>query len=87
MPRRTRHLYGHRSPLTRSLDPAEAKQAIFSFILQYSADEGYAPTVREITAATNLLSTATTQKFINELVAEGRLERSAKRTRTLRVVL
>lgn len=57
------------------------------FVLEFSVEHGYSPTVQEITDATNLKSKATTQKYINELVAEGRLERHARHVRTLRVVV
>lgn len=86
MPQR-HYLYGQKSPTARSLDPANVKQAIVTCILDLSVDKGYAPTVKEITLACNLLSTATTQKYLNELVAEGRVQRDPKRVRTLRVMV
>lgn len=87
MPKTQRYLYGQGLPTPRTLDPAACKRAVMTFILDFSVTHGYAPTVQEITTATNLRSTATTQKFINELINEGRLERSTKQARTLRVVV
>lgn len=63
----------------------EAKNDIMQYVLTYSAEHGYAPTVRDITEAVGFESTATTQSYINQLIAEGRLERDERRSRTLRV--
>lgn len=66
-------------------DPAEVRARIMSFILTYSADHGYAPSVREIGAAIGMKSTASTQFYIEQLVHRGQLERDPNKTRTLRV--
>lgn len=87
MAKKYRYLYGQGNPTPRSLDPTACKRAVVAFILEFSTAHGYAPTVQEITDATNLMSKATTQKYLDELVTEGRLERDKKRTRTLRVIV
>lgn len=78
-------LYSPEQRRVSGLHPDEAKQEIVSFILIYSAEHGYSPSVREITARVGLLSTSTAQQYINELVAAGQLERDEMRSRTLRV--
>lgn len=65
---------------------SEKQQQILSFINEFSAREGYSPSVREICAAVGLRSPATVHSHIHTLTARGLLtmgESGKKRTLTL----
>ena len=65
------------APLTR-------KQAeIYEFILQYSKEHGYPPSVREISAAVHLKSPSTAHFHLKKLEAEGYIQKDAAKTRAI----
>ena len=65
------------TPLTR-------KQAeIYQFILQYSKEHGYPPSVREISAAVHLKSPSTAHFHLKKLEAEGYIQKDAAKTRAI----
>ena len=65
------------TPLTR-------KQAeIYEFILRYSKEHGYPPSVREISAAVHLKSPSTAHFHLKKLEAEGYIQKDAAKTRAI----
>lgn len=56
---------------------------ILAVIQEFSAEYGFAPSVREIAVRVGLASTSAVQHHINKLVSQGLISRSAGRTRTL----
>ena len=65
------------APLTR-------KQAeIYEFILQYSKEHGYPPSVREISAAVQLKSPSTAHFHRKKLEAEGYIQKADGKTRAI----
>ena len=65
------------APLTR-------KQAeIYEFILQYSKEHGYPPSVREISAAVHLKSPSTAHFHLKKLEAEGYIQKDDGKTRAI----
>lgn len=64
--------------------PLTQKQAeIYDFILQYTKEHGYPPSVREISAATNLKSPSTAHFHIKKLEAEGYIQKADGKTRAI----
>lgn len=61
------------------------REEIFAYLTDFMADRGYAPSVREICAATGLSSTASVYYHLQALAQEGRiaLDESKKRAITL----
>ena len=65
------------TPLTR-------KQAeIYEFILQYSREHGYPPSVREISTAVHLKSPSTAHFHLKKLEAEGYIQKADGKTRAI----
>ena len=65
------------APLTR-------KQAeIYEFILQFSKEHGYPPSVREISAAVHLKSPSTAHFHLKKLEAEGYIQKDDGKTRAI----
>ncbi len=60
------------------------RQKMLDFIRQYTADHGFAPSVREIAFAVGIRSTRAVQYHLDILVHDGLLERRGHRARTLR---
>ena len=64
--------------------PLSSKQAeIYQFILQYTRDHGYPPSVREIGAAVNLKSPSTVHFHMKKLEAEGYIQKADGKTRAI----
>lgn len=64
--------------------PLTSKQAeIYDFILQYTREYGYPPSVREIGAAVNLKSPSTVHFHIKKLEAEGYIQKADGKTRAI----
>ncbi len=62
------------------------REHILQFLESYTAEHGFAPSVREIAAATGLKSTASVQYHLNRLQEEGRIHHGGgKRTLSLPV--
>ena len=64
--------------------PLSRKQAeIYEFILQYSKEHGYPPSVREISAAVQLKSPSTAHFHLKKLEAEGYIQKDDGKTRAI----
>ena len=61
------------------------QQEIYDFILRYSKEQGYPPSVREIGAAVHLKSPSTVHFHLKKLEAEGFILKADGKTRTLTV--
>lgn len=59
------------------------KQAIYAFVRAYILENGYSPTVREIGESVGLRSTSSVQRYVEELVQEGRLRHKKSGPRTI----
>ncbi len=65
-------------------EPLTSKQAeIYDFILQYTREHGYPPSVREIGAAVNLKSPSTVHFHMKKLEAEGYIQKADGKTRAI----
>ena len=64
-----------------SLTPKQAE--IYDFILQYTKDHGYPPSVREIGFAVNLKSPSTVHFHMKKLEAEGYIRKADGKTRAI----
>ncbi len=64
----------------------EKQKNILGFIEQFTKENGYPPSVREIGAAVGLTSTATVHGYLERLEKKGYLDRAALKTRAMRVV-
>jgi repressor LexA len=65
---------------------SERRRTILSFIQQYSGENGYPPTVREIADAAGISSTSVVNYHLNVLQEEGYIIRNREVARGLRVV-
>lgn len=64
----------------------EKQQQIYDFILRYTEEHGYSPSIREIAAASHLKSTSTVHFHLKALEEAGYVAHSAGKTRTLSVL-
>lgn len=64
----------------------EKQKNVLGFIEQFTKENGYPPSVREIGAAVGLTSTATVHGYLERLEKKGYLDRAALKTRAMRVV-
>ncbi len=64
----------------------EKQKKVLSFIDQFTRENGYPPSVREIGTAVGLTSTATVHGYLERLEKKGYLDRAALKTRAMRVV-
>lgn len=62
---------------------SEKQQQIYDFILQYTDEHGYSPSVREIAAASSLKSTSTVHFHLRALEEAGLVAHSVGKTRSL----
>ena len=62
----------------------EKERAVFDYVCKISANQGYAPSVRDICAALNYKSTSTVQMYLDRLLEYGYLCREAGKKRSLR---
>lgn len=51
-----------------------SRQKVYNFIVDYIQENGYAPSVREISIGTNLSSTSSVYYLLQRLEDEGRIE-------------
>jgi len=65
---------------------SERRRTILSFIRQFSGENGYPPTVREIADAAGISSTSVVNYHLNVLQEEGYIIRNREVARGLRVV-
>ncbi len=64
--------------------PLSGKQAeIYDFILKFTREHGYPPSVREISAAVNLKSPSTVHFHMKKLEAEGYIQKADGKTRAI----
>jgi len=59
------------------------RQSIYAFVLQYQQERHYAPTIREICAATGIRSTATVHGHVSRMIRDGLLTQTVGQPRTL----
>ena len=64
----------------------ESKERIYSFLVNYLMENGYAPTVREISMGISLNSTYTVHYHLLKLEAEGRIELKQNLPRAIKLV-
>lgn len=64
----------------------EKQQQIYDFILRYTEEHGYSPSIRDIAAASHLKSTSTVHFHLKALEEAGYVAHSAGKTRTLIVL-
>lgn len=62
---------------------AEMRQRIYQYVLSYMDEHGYAPSVREICDAMGLKSPSTAHFHLNNLAAQGIIEKSAFKSRAI----
>lgn len=62
------------------------RQQIYDFLLVYTTEHDYPPTIREIGDAVGLTSTATVHNHLKNLEKAGLIERDATKQRTIRIV-
>lgn len=65
---------------------AEKKQLILNYITEMLRENGYPPSVREIGAAVGLSSTSSVHAYLNELQADGLIEKTDTKTRAIKVL-
>lgn len=61
------------------------RQEILSYLRQFSAENGYAPSIREIMQAVGLRSTASVHYHLNELDKSGEIHVTGAKNRAIRV--
>ena len=62
---------------------SEREQQILDFIISFSKEKGYSPSVREIAAAVGLSSPSTVQSHLTKLQNKGLLRKESSRNRTI----
>ena len=65
--------------------PSTKRQEILLFLRSFAAENGYAPSVREIMQAVGLRSTSTVQYHLNELSRAGLIETDGGKSRAIRL--
>src|SRR6478609_9516243 len=71
---------------TAPMDLTKRQQEIFDFIKQYSAENGYPPTVRDIGKAVGLASSSTVHAHLANLEKLGMLRRDPTKPRALELL-
>lgn len=61
----------------------EKSDEIFKFLQKYMAENGYAPSVREVCRECGIKSTATVFTYLNRLSAQGLIDKTGKKNRAL----
>jgi repressor LexA len=62
------------------------KEKVFKFIKQFIADNGYAPTVREISKGVGQCSPSTVLSYLQALRLEGCIDYKCQKPRTIRIL-
>lgn len=62
---------------------SKKRQEIYTFLRNFTAENGYAPSIREIMQAVGLRSTASVQYHLNELSREGLLKMGGGKNRAI----
>lgn len=64
----------------------KTKEKVYNFILQYTREYGYAPSVREIAEGLGLKSTSSVHSHLKKLQEEGKIEMRRNSPRAIKVV-
>jgi repressor LexA len=72
--------------MKQQTDPTGRQQAILDFLAEFSARNGYPPSVREIGDAVGLSSPSTVHSHLNQLEAKGFIKRDPSSARALTLV-
>lgn len=64
----------------------DRQSEILDFIKTFIAENGYAPTVREIAKGVYLSSTSNVHRYLTALEKSGKIVREATKPRTLKVI-
>lgn len=62
------------------------QESIYEFLLAYTAEHGYPPSVREIGAAVGLASPSTVHMHLKSLEESGFIRRNSKKPRTIELI-
>ena len=62
----------------------EKSEKIFNFIVEFSEENGFSPSIRDICANLNIKSTATVYAYLDRLKSKGLLEKSPLKKRALK---
>lgn len=62
------------------------RERVYNFIVEFIKKNGYAPTVREICAGTDLSSTSSVYMHLLKLEDEGKIQMKKKSTRAIKVI-
>ena len=63
----------------------EKISAVYDFIVEYSAENGFPPSIREICENINIKSTATAYSYVERLKAKGLIDKTSLKNRALKV--
>jgi repressor LexA len=63
----------------------DMKGKVYAFILSFTADKGYPPSVREIASAVNLKSTSSVHNQLQKLEKDGLIKRDPTKPRALEI--
>lgn len=61
-------------------------ERVYNFIVEFMKKNGYAPSIREICAGTNLRSTAMVYSYLEMLEMLGKIEVKRKSARAIKVI-
>ena len=62
------------------------RERVYNFIVEFIKNNGYAPSVREICAGTDLSSTSSVYMHLLKLEDEGKIQVKRKSTRAIKLV-
>ena len=62
------------------------KEAVLAFIVQFSTDHGFTPTIREIVDGTDITSTSIAGRYLAALEKDERISRVPHLARTIKVL-
>ena len=62
------------------------RKSVYNFIVEFIKENGYSPSVREISAGTNLSSTATVCYHLEKLKMMGKIDMKENVARSIRVL-
>ncbi len=66
-------------------DLTKSEKRIYSFLCKYIEENGFSPSVRDITEALGFASPSTVHLYISRLEQKGYVEREQKKSRSLRI--
>lgn len=62
------------------------RRAVYEFIMGYTQDHGFAPTVREVASGLGFCSPATVHRHMGSLAKEGLLTREGNKARAISIL-